>query len=353
MSTTSASGGGEGPREVEIEVILEVERGLEEIRESIVQQNRERLFKVFGLMVFNSTNDPIDTRKHKKKEDKNKEESQPTRRSQRQTEPPLSYAETFIDNDTKKRKTSGSKSSESSGSNSEDNNLEKHKKIVPPKLYLISAQKVELNEPIAQLKTTIPSEMENASNLEKKDKKPKLNLFSTQKTKPTEKDKTTKHSSETQPPNESETEAEISDNRFCHNCRRKSNLPKISCTNVIKHKGISSVCGKVLDESCLFNRYGVVLSEISGNWTCPKCLGICNCALCMKNSGQPAVDKAMISKLGFGSVAEYLYENEYYSLSQKVVESESESVSETERGTYEGSTYEDNESEVKQEHEDE
>ncbi|KAH0984303.1 hypothetical protein GBA52_011480 [Prunus armeniaca] len=95
--------------------------------------------------------------------------------------------------------------------------------------------------------------------------------------------------------------------KTCHQCRQKTLNFAASCTN-IKTKGRRcqiNVCCR-----CLLNRYGEIAEEVEreGNWSCPKCRGICNCSTCMNKKGlQPTGLLAPTAKAeGFKSVFEML-----------------------------------------------
>ncbi|PQP95786.1 uncharacterized protein Pyn_38750 [Prunus yedoensis var. nudiflora] len=95
--------------------------------------------------------------------------------------------------------------------------------------------------------------------------------------------------------------------KTCHQCRQRTLNFAASCTN-IKTKGRRcqiNVCSR-----CLLNRYGEIAEEVDreGNWSCPKCRGICNCSTCMNKKGlQPTGLLAPTAKAeGFKSVFEML-----------------------------------------------
>eukprot|EP00026_Physarum_polycephalum_P010515 Phypoly_transcript_10680.p1 GENE.Phypoly_transcript_10680~~Phypoly_transcript_10680.p1 ORF type:complete len:149 (-),score=16.55 Phypoly_transcript_10680:496-942(-) len=97
----------------------------------------------------------------------------------------------------------------------------------------------------------------------------------------------------------------------CHQCRQKTLELKVACTSIIEdHHGNKQMCNVKLDEACLTNRYGQTIEAAlaSGEWKCPKCLGICNCSFCRRKKGLTPtgilVQKARAA--GFDSVDSYL-----------------------------------------------
>ncbi|CAJ2662076.1 unnamed protein product [Trifolium pratense] len=92
----------------------------------------------------------------------------------------------------------------------------------------------------------------------------------------------------------------------CHQCRQKRNVFCAACKNPVAGKP----CLLKFCHSCLKNRYGEIAQEVDllSDWMCPKCRGICNCSICMKQRGQqPTGRLARKSKArGFTSVSEML-----------------------------------------------
>lgn len=64
----------------------------------------------------------------------------------------------------------------------------------------------------------------------------------------------------------------------CHQCRRKSDKPKMKCHSK------DPDCGLEYCKSCVDNRYDFPFDADSRVFICPKCLGNCNCTLCLKYS---------------------------------------------------------------------
>ncbi|XP_042041859.1 uncharacterized protein LOC121787243 [Salvia splendens] len=94
--------------------------------------------------------------------------------------------------------------------------------------------------------------------------------------------------------------------KTCHQCRQKTRDFTAACKNQNKNKP----CTIMYCHKCLLNRYGEKAEEVDalGEWSCPKCRGICNCSVCMKKKGhQPTgilINTA--KKTGFSSVSEML-----------------------------------------------
>ncbi|KAJ1642629.1 hypothetical protein IWQ61_010607 [Dispira simplex] len=65
----------------------------------------------------------------------------------------------------------------------------------------------------------------------------------------------------------------------CHQCRQRSQLPKLSCTNIID--GVP--CNKYWDKWCLASRYDVDPEAVDlSTWVCPFCSLTCNCSFCRR-----------------------------------------------------------------------
>ncbi|KAG8384066.1 hypothetical protein BUALT_Bualt04G0079400 [Buddleja alternifolia] len=94
--------------------------------------------------------------------------------------------------------------------------------------------------------------------------------------------------------------------KTCHQCRQKTRDFAAACQNQRNNKP----CTIMLCRKCLLNRYGEKAEEVTvlGDWSCPKCRGICNCSVCMKKRGhQPTGALASTAKAtGFSSVSEML-----------------------------------------------
>jgi len=96
----------------------------------------------------------------------------------------------------------------------------------------------------------------------------------------------------------------------CHQCRQKTMDPKIQCTHFMIVDGTKIACNVMLDENCLFNRYGQTIEQArsTGEWKCPMCLDICNCSFCRRRKGL-APTGIMINRArreGFTSVHDFL-----------------------------------------------
>jgi len=96
----------------------------------------------------------------------------------------------------------------------------------------------------------------------------------------------------------------------CHQCRQKTMDPKIQCTHFMIIDGNKLACNVMLDEMCLFNRYGQTIEQAraTGEWKCPVCLDICNCSFCRRKKGL-APTGIMINRAraaGYESVHGYL-----------------------------------------------
>ncbi|CAG8484668.1 8497_t:CDS:2 [Diversispora eburnea] len=96
----------------------------------------------------------------------------------------------------------------------------------------------------------------------------------------------------------------------CHQCRQKTVEDKVQCTNALAD---GSLCKVMMDERCLIGRYGETLEEAreSGEWSCPKCRGVCNCSFCRRKKGLPATGILKYHALanGYNSVMDYLGDN--------------------------------------------
>ncbi|XP_051115160.1 uncharacterized protein LOC127240490 [Andrographis paniculata] len=94
--------------------------------------------------------------------------------------------------------------------------------------------------------------------------------------------------------------------KTCHQCRQKTLDLAVAC----KLQRINKPCPIMYCHKCLWNRCGERAEEVAGlgQWTCPKCRGICNCSVCMKKrNDDPAGIAAKKAKArGFSSVAEML-----------------------------------------------
>ncbi|KZV40545.1 hypothetical protein F511_29371 [Dorcoceras hygrometricum] len=94
--------------------------------------------------------------------------------------------------------------------------------------------------------------------------------------------------------------------KTCHQCRQKTRDFVAACTIQRNNKP----CPIMFCHKCLLNRYGEKAEEVSvsGEWSCPKCRGICNCSICMKKRGhQPTGILISTAKAtGFSSVSEML-----------------------------------------------
>lgn len=64
----------------------------------------------------------------------------------------------------------------------------------------------------------------------------------------------------------------------CHQCRRKSDKAKMKCHSK------DPDCGLEYCKSCVENRYDFPFDPDSRVFICPKCLGNCNCTMCLKYS---------------------------------------------------------------------
>ncbi|GAC93864.1 hypothetical protein PHSY_001431 [Pseudozyma hubeiensis SY62] len=64
----------------------------------------------------------------------------------------------------------------------------------------------------------------------------------------------------------------------CHQCRRKTSNLKMHCSRV--------GCTLMFCQRCITIRYDdVVFNPSALNFVCPKCLGFCNCSICLRRSG--------------------------------------------------------------------
>ncbi|XP_073018598.1 uncharacterized protein [Primulina eburnea] len=94
--------------------------------------------------------------------------------------------------------------------------------------------------------------------------------------------------------------------KTCHQCRQKTRDFVAACTIQRSNKP----CPIMFCHKCLLNRYGEKAEEVSalGEWSCPRCRGICNCSICMKKRGhQPTGILVTTAKAtGFSSVSEML-----------------------------------------------
>ncbi|CAG8510343.1 13032_t:CDS:1 [Ambispora gerdemannii] len=80
----------------------------------------------------------------------------------------------------------------------------------------------------------------------------------------------------------------VADSGTCHQCRTKTTREKVMCTN---KKENGDRCQLLYEERCLRRRYAESFEEALANkeWKCPKCRGKCNCSLCRKRQGLPAI----------------------------------------------------------------
>ncbi|XP_011097203.1 uncharacterized protein LOC105176172 isoform X2 [Sesamum indicum] len=94
--------------------------------------------------------------------------------------------------------------------------------------------------------------------------------------------------------------------KTCHQCRQKTRAFAAACTNQRNNKP----CPNMYCHKCLRNRYGEQAEEVAalGEWSCPKCRGICNCSMCMKKRGHQPIGMLinMAKATGFSSVSELL-----------------------------------------------
>ncbi|KAL2241379.1 UNVERIFIED_CONTAM: Cell division cycle-associated 7-like protein [Sesamum indicum] len=106
--------------------------------------------------------------------------------------------------------------------------------------------------------------------------------------------------------------------RTCHQCRQKIKDSVAVCKNQRNNKP----CTIKLCRRCLLNRYGEKVEEVAalGEWSCPKCRGICNCSVCMKKRGhQPTGILITTAKeTGFSSVSEMLLKGAQFFNHEKV-----------------------------------
>ncbi|XP_051115161.1 uncharacterized protein LOC127240491 [Andrographis paniculata] len=95
--------------------------------------------------------------------------------------------------------------------------------------------------------------------------------------------------------------------KTCHQCRQKTLDLVVAC----KFQRMNKPCPIMYCHKCLWNRYGERAEEVAGlgQWTCPKCRGICNCSVCMKkrNEDPTGIATKKAKARGFSSVAEMLY----------------------------------------------
>ncbi|KAL0449989.1 UNVERIFIED_CONTAM: Cell division cycle-associated 7-like protein [Sesamum latifolium] len=106
--------------------------------------------------------------------------------------------------------------------------------------------------------------------------------------------------------------------RTCHQCRQKIKDSVAACKNQRNNRP----CTIKLCRRCLLNRYGEKVEEVAalGEWSCPKCRGICNCSVCMKKRGhQPTGILITTAKeTGFSSVSEMLLKGAQFFSHEKV-----------------------------------
>ncbi|SPO27784.1 related to SRP40 - serine-rich protein with a role in pre-ribosome assembly or transport [Ustilago trichophora] len=67
----------------------------------------------------------------------------------------------------------------------------------------------------------------------------------------------------------------------CHQCRRKTPGTKMRCH--LMRQG--DACKLWYCERCITIRYGIDFDPDNSNFQCPRCLGYCNCSLCLRRSG--------------------------------------------------------------------
>ncbi|CAH1732953.1 unnamed protein product [Aphis gossypii] len=91
----------------------------------------------------------------------------------------------------------------------------------------------------------------------------------------------------------------------CHQCRQKTMDQKSFCRNKSCNGMRGMFCG-----FCLSRRYGEDVAEALLNplWTCPPCLGRCNCSICRRDQGKdPTGQLAQVAKAkGYNSVYDLL-----------------------------------------------
>ncbi|KAG8221743.1 hypothetical protein J3R82DRAFT_2033 [Butyriboletus roseoflavus] len=70
---------------------------------------------------------------------------------------------------------------------------------------------------------------------------------------------------------------------FCHQCRHKSDRPKMLCSNMVDGRA----CGKRFCNRCILHRYpDVTFDQHSAGFLCPACTNTCNCSACSRNRGE-------------------------------------------------------------------
>ncbi|KAJ1022449.1 hypothetical protein NDA16_003438 [Ustilago loliicola] len=67
----------------------------------------------------------------------------------------------------------------------------------------------------------------------------------------------------------------------CHQCRRKTPGSKMRCSRM--RQGVT--CGLMYCRRCIEARYGMDFKPEDPKFHCPRCLGYCNCSVCLRRSG--------------------------------------------------------------------
>lgn len=67
----------------------------------------------------------------------------------------------------------------------------------------------------------------------------------------------------------------------CHQCRRKTGSPKVRCHRM--REGVQ--CPLMYCDRCITVRYGLAFDPNDQTFHCPRCLGYCNCSICLRRSG--------------------------------------------------------------------
>lgn len=67
----------------------------------------------------------------------------------------------------------------------------------------------------------------------------------------------------------------------CHQCRRKMPGAKMRCSRM--RQGVE--CGLLYCRRCIEARYGMDFKPEDPKFQCPRCLGYCNCSVCLRRSG--------------------------------------------------------------------
>jgi len=71
---------------------------------------------------------------------------------------------------------------------------------------------------------------------------------------------------------------------YCHQCRRNSALPKMTCTS---ERGEYDTCGLKYCSRCIDLRYrDIEFDEYATYFICPRCDNTCNCDLCCRRRGE-------------------------------------------------------------------